>query len=474
MRFLNLLLWFLSLSYAQFMLKLVSGASMSQIEKALETSFFKLWFFKHNFTNFSSLKFDMELSLSNDGSATQEGLERIFYKMVRGINVTMVVFGGSCSRGAELGCLSSFCTYHYALGAWWNSVIAPITGSFLKRKVLAVGGTGSTYYGHCWEEYIIPNYEIDIVLWEFCINDPDSYDYGRGLEKLVRSILLYKSKPALIFVQFFSSSILTIDGGNVLTPTWEYKLSTIATLSQHYKFTTIDLLSSVANRVNDTSNKRLFLSEMFNGDHPSHLAHAQTAFILLTYVRKNFLYNLKNKIKGGVLKPAQLNNNFIKKKMFPKKLTTALDVPSICWTAVLPDFRFIIRHDLYNLTVLLNSGFIKHKRHLWKQADAIRHDVRGGYFAYHSNSTLSLKFNIEGKIERNIYIAVSHQQNGGLTVFTISNLSGLNHNKVLIDCSRHSFKAMDVHPLGRFPAGKTTINVFTITGGCELNAIIIE
>ena len=70
------------------------------------------------------------------------------------------------------------------------------------------------------QEYLTGDETIDIVLWEFNLNDPDSDNYGKGLEKFVRSVLAYPSHPALIFTKFFLKTEFPFrtHEGNIVCP----------------------------------------------------------------------------------------------------------------------------------------------------------------------------------------------------------------------------------------------------------------
>ena len=457
-----------------FIILVYSGSiicNFEMLKAALQNSIFNQWSFKSNFSNFETLKADrrsIKLGIYLDGLSTIQAIERIVQKVITGQNVTMVVFGGSCSQGADLGCQSMTCTYHYAFYAWWNSVIAPYTGSYLKRQVIAVGGVGSTYFGHCWREYLVANQCIDLIFWEFFINDPDSQEYGKGLEKFIRTIFLYPSKPGLVFVQFLSRSAFPNKLGQFVScKKHSSKLDTLNKLSRHYGFTTANLHTSLCSYMLNTR-QEVRVSEMFSNLHPSHLAHAQMAYILIEYIRGKIYLEINKSWLGNYQFPQhdQISN-------IPLSIYHPFDVQSICWSAVRSDERSILPHDLYRLKISYNFGFTVLPTPKWDPSIAVRCDVRGGYVTQYAGKYLSILFAIAEARIKNIYVAISHVETGGNTLFILSNTKGLQIQRT-INCSRKIHQAMDITYLGTFPPGHIELTIQTVSGGCQISAIIIE
>ena len=161
--------------------------------------------------------------------------------------------------------------------------------------------------------------------------------------------------------------------------------------------------------------------------------------------------------------------------ILPSKLYGALDTESVCWSAVMPDDRFIMPHNLYKLQIIAQGGFFYYRTPLWNQDLAVRRDVRGGYIAYAPKKYIILNFFINGTLGSlsNVYVAISHEANGGETAFTIRDSTGISH-ETIINCSRQNVMAMDIQPLGKYTGGSADLSVETINGGCHVSAIIVE
>ena len=67
----------------------------------------------------------------------------------------------------------------------------------------AVGGMDTNYFATCWKEYVSKDKDIDLVIWEFSLNDVDTEQNGKTVERFIRSIMKHPSNPAIIFAQFF-------------------------------------------------------------------------------------------------------------------------------------------------------------------------------------------------------------------------------------------------------------------------------
>ena len=460
------------------------------LKSILEAPIFQFWPLRVNFTGYSSLKVDdesVQTGIEVEGLLTKESINRIMDKVLNGENVTFVVYGGSTTRGADLGCKNNECTYHYALKYWWNYAVAPATGSYMKREVIAVGGTGSTYFGHCWKEYLARNEVIDLVIWEFFINDPDSADYGRGVEKFARSVLMYPSLPGLIFGKFFSQCPTDYETNKACNERNLLKNRVLRNLSEYYNFASINLYVSAQDYINRTY--KLDMEDMFVEAHPSHLAHAQMGYLFIYYLRRYMLKNLvirtnlqsffkHNKDNLGYLSNRTKSLELSYRSAFPaivlpKPLYEALDSNSICWSAVLPDDRFIMPHNLFNLPIEYKFGFHKVFKSDWQVQSALRRDVRGGYKASYKNAAIMLTFNIESFTEGNVYIALTHLLEGGNTTFNIYGQQNI-QKSITVNCSRLVAKAQSVTYLGKFPSGITHLAAQTIDGGCHITALIIE
>lgn len=441
------------------------------LKHALRSGILKNWPF--NFPSLSSLKTDkkqIRYGLENDGKTTYSALERIITKVVNGENVTVLVFGGSSTKGADLGNQNRFLTFHYAFYKWWRKVVTPITGSYMKREVLAVGGAGSTYFGHCWEEYLSKNESVDLVLWEFYINDPDSNFYGKGVEKFIRSVLMYKSKPGLIFVKFFKKTDFPMFINDQLyCPLLSDKFTILKNLSSYYSFTTIDLLMPTCSYLRSRTD--LSAHDMFISIHPSFLAHAQLGYILIYYIRHNFIDMINDKLRKRYPLQSVTTGRDELLKTIKIPLYGAKDSQSFCWSAVLPDYRFKLPHHLFTLNMSQYTGMKAINTPTWDLTHGDRYDIRGGYH-FHPGRNVSIFFDIKTP-KKFLYVAISQTLLGGTTVLTVNNKYN-EFSQLTFDCSRNVFSAMRVYYLGSFSPGLTQLSIATLNGACHLSAVIVE
>ena len=458
----------------------MNDVTVEHLTHALHTDIFKVW--PSTIKGFRDLKTNKKSivhGIEHDGRTTVSAFSRIIRKALSGANTTMVIFGGSSTKGADLGYHNRLSTFHYIFYRWWQRVVAPLTKSHMKREVIGIGGVGSTYFGHCWQEYLDKNESVDLVLWEFNLNDPDSDEYGKGVEKFIRSVLLYPSKPALIFTKFFLRSEFPSKIRNKLyCPMDGEKFEVLTNLSKHYSFSILDLLATTCHLVN-TTNTTLSVKDMFVTLHPSHIAHAQLGYILIFYVRQMIL-----RILGEILKPmkaremSRRNNakiisvESLVSPFVQRSLYNASDALSCCWTAVVPDYRFRMPHHLFRLNMSHYWGLEVIRLPIWNLQYGDRSDVRGGY-RFHPGRNNSVTFEIEPPSPKAVYVAVTHAVLGGMTEFSVNN-DFKEFSKLTINCSRQVHPAMHVNYLGVFSPGSTRLSIATITGWCQLSAVIIE
>ena len=430
----------------------------------LQTNFFLTNFSTHNLLKLNDAT--SLLGIEFDGSYSSQMMENVFDKAIRGENISVLVLGGSATQGADLGYQSPLSTFHYGLKNWWDSVIAPVSGSYMNRRVVAIGGTGTTYMSLCWKEYIKNFESIDLILWEFFINDPDSENYADGVEKFIKSVLNYPTEPTLILLRFFKKNLLLKNNlvakkvnGFSFCKTHAMKSGVLKKLSVSYKITMLNVLLPLCNLLK-LSRISISENELFAGNHPSHLAHAQLAFILINHVKLKF--------KRYSLSSIQIKTSHIKTNKY-KELKT------ICWTAVSPSTLFKTPHSIFQLPSVQNYGFHKMVSTPWNQAFAVRRDIRGGYMSSRISNNrliLSLKSPAMQQQPYTVYTAISHQVDGGTTYLQVQ--SNIVQNTIQLDCSRRKHASMDINRVIDRVSGDIQLQMESPFGSCLLNAIILE
>lgn len=436
------------------------------LQSNLRLPIFQQEFFLQNFSSPELLKLDevfAKQGVEYDGEYTKTTLNKLFMKAFTGENISVLVLGGSSTQGADLGYQNTKSTFHFGLKDWWNNVVAPVTGSYMNRRVIAIGGIGSTYMGLCWKEYIRDLQSIDLVLWEFFINDPDSKDYIRGVERLFTSIRNHPSQPSFLLVRFFTRNIMKCLSNKVCgintCNIHKMKSNVLKQLCISYKFSMMNLLSTICAYLK--TSKVLNINELFISHHPSHLAHAQMAFILIDYIKNKFQEYLT------ATHPSLTVENIVDNQQ------TSRDPNTVCWTGVLPSTKYIVPNSIFQLPVRQNYGFQKKENTKWIYSIAFREDVRGGYSTNIAGSRIILSLPVSTTQPYTVYAAISHVVDGGKTQFSVQGIA--TQNLIEIDCSRKVHSAMSINHIIDNVTGDAEFQMDVLDGmGCVLNAIILE
>ena len=267
----------------------------------LEKDITDVWSFKDQYPDAMSLGLDndkIHKTYANLGSLSGLNLRRSLERALRGRDVGLVIVGGSISKGgpfSEKGVDYALKTYFYAIADWWNKVIRPITGSGMVIRDASIGGIATDYYAYCLRSHVPDDRLNNIVLWELSANDMHRYDDGlrpkqQSLEQFTQEVLSFKAKPALIYLNFFALFSWDQD---LVTHCRNFEDEGEGEIAKHYKITSLSWRDMVCSLMQD--NKPLFTrDELFSEDkfHPSIEAHAQMAYVIIDYIRTEFLKNL--------------------------------------------------------------------------------------------------------------------------------------------------------------------------------------
>ena len=267
----------------------------------LEKDITEVWSFKEQYADAASLGLDndkIHSTYANLGSLSGLNLRRSLDRALRGKDVGLVIVGGSISKGgpfSEKGVDYALKTYFYAIADWWNKIIRPVTGSSMVIRDVSIGGIATDYYSYCLRTHLPDDRMTNIVLWELSANDMHRYDETlkprqQSLEQFTQDVLSYKAKPALIFLNFFALFSWDKD---LATHCRNFEDEGESDIAKHYKITSLswrDMVCSLMQR-----NEPLFTrDELFSEDqfHPSIEAHAQMAYVVIDYIRTEFLKSL--------------------------------------------------------------------------------------------------------------------------------------------------------------------------------------
>ena len=100
------------------------------------------WFVQEQFPALESFNIDFNNTKSAIQNLDNERLESTLLKAFKGESVKIVVYSGSNTAAGLFPIL---------LQQWWDKNITPVSGSVLKVKNLAIGGTSSTYFQFCYD-----------------------------------------------------------------------------------------------------------------------------------------------------------------------------------------------------------------------------------------------------------------------------------------------------------------------------------
>ena len=464
-----------------------------------------IWAYKDKLPDIKSLLLDekcLKDGVAVDGKETRERIGKMLESAISNKNVSVLIFGGSATLGADLGSNNLKLTYHYALADWWNKAIGSITKTNMNRKVVAVGGVGTTYFGHCWQEYVTKKEEFDYVTWEFAINDPDSLQYEKAVERFTRDILSMRSHPCLTFVNFASKSKLTSHQADNCKR-HEDEAKVIDRFAEHYSVTSVRWERGLCSCSKFHSRKEL--DKLFTKNHPKAIGHAQISFMLINYFKNVILDHLKER-QSQLLHAKQTEphvqtephfqtepdfqalGHVFQQFLWSPRNGVVLDLPepiymmkndfnqaSTCYTSISPGPNNPPQHSLSSLKIAKNLGFTLLKESLWESAPEERYDSTGGYITQSSGKSLTLQFHInEGSVPMSqISVTVRNKYFGGRVKFTLDEGTA-NEKTVHEDTSEKKKAGTNTIELGAVPMGTHSLSVYTETGGCNICALIVD
>lgn len=180
---------------------------------------------------------------------------------------------------------------------WWKDTFPEADFEFVNA---GIGGTDSYLGVHRVNKDVL-EYEPDLVLVEFSVNDEDSLFYKKTYDNLVRKILLSDSRPAVMLLYMGQTNGATAQGNHVFVG-FSYKLPML----------------SYSSLINDMMEQKVYTDKQLSGDevHPSALGHAITGEILWKYL--NNVYENVDSYKepqrfdmAAVMKESYINADII-------------------------------------------------------------------------------------------------------------------------------------------------------------------
>jgi hypothetical protein len=321
--------------------------TLNKLHHALLVHPFKTWKLKHKFSSMEDICVHEDTLHDAIENPRNGRLQHKLHKVLRGEDVFLDVFGGSNTVGAGLQKDEGDYEGRYAnvIKHWWYKTITPITGSHLKLREIAIGGTSSDFFQFCFGSYI--HEKLDLVFIELSINDnriiPGNTNKSLPREQLTRQLLSYPTEPALVYINLFNGKNCTNledYGQDILTNT--------------YKITSLKWRNAVCSK-----NARNCLKEpchLFGSDrmHINQLGHGHISLMVINLLRKILLDHITstkkstrilhdNKGTGAPWRIESFTNNFLtgrtvaqQNSVLPSPVflnkTTNIIMKPLCWT----------------------------------------------------------------------------------------------------------------------------------------------
>ena len=289
--------------------------------------------------------FKVHNAYANLGSLSGLSLRRALDRALRGEDVGLDIVGGSISKGgpfSEKGLDYVLKSYFYAIEDYWNKIIRPVTGSSLIVRDCSIGGIATDYYSYCLRTHLPDDKLTNIVLWELSANDMKRYEEaGKGrtqpLEQFVRNVITYRAKPSLIFFNFCANFAWNPD---LAAHCRNFEDEGGDDIAKYYKITSLSWRNMVCPELQAGSplftRDRLFSEDKF---HPSIQGHAQVAYLLIDYIRTEFLKNLvkmrTSNIADAVTRLQIPRSIYVPRPLFPDTFTWK----PLCYTYMITDAR---------------------------------------------------------------------------------------------------------------------------------------
>lgn len=136
---------------------------------------------------------ERKIARSRAYEGTGERVQRVLAKASRGEKIKVGILGGSVSMGQKCNCPNA--TWHHQIVEWFKR-------SFPSTEIIhndgSVRARGTNYFSLCHTEHL--DQDVDIVFLEHAVNDQFGEGNIMNTERLVRSILEYPNRPAVVFV----------------------------------------------------------------------------------------------------------------------------------------------------------------------------------------------------------------------------------------------------------------------------------
>jgi hypothetical protein len=375
--------------------KFLNGTQLEALRDSLLVHPFEIWKFKDRFNSMEDLGIHEALLQDVVENKRNTRLKHKLFKVFKGENIHLAVIGGSNTAGGGIqkdeGRTDGL--FFRVILDWWQKAITPLTGSHLKTRQIAMGGTSSDFFQYCHHSYV--QEDVDLVLLEMSVNDLHELPYNANLslpiEQLTRQLLEYPTEPALLYVNLLSGR--SYYQGCTNLEDFGQRL-----LSDTYEVTTLSWRDAVCPVIDGKFRVPLKGCSVVckDGHHINQLGHAHISLMLIDLFRDLLLDNIGhvNELKREVFHDELV----LPKAVFIAEQSKIITEP-LCWTTVTPNFKRKIIKNSMQVGVMENFGFdYVHDKaigggHCFTE-DACRADAYSGWTGQDVGARLTLSFTV--------------------------------------------------------------------------------
>jgi hypothetical protein len=364
---------------------------LTELRKAVLLHPFKIWKLKHKFSSVKDIRVHENVLHEVIQNPWNQRLQHKLCKVLRSEDVYLDVFGGSNTVGAgpkkDEGDIEG--RFSKVITHWWNETITPITGSNLKLREIAMGGTSSEFFQFCFGSYI--HEKLDLVFIEMAVNDmrelPSNANKSLPLEQLTRQLLAYPTEPALVYINLFKG--LYCNEGCTNIEDYGQDLLTVT-----YNITSLKWRNAVC--FGNARNKLKSPCELICSDkwHINQLGHAHISLMVINLFRKIVLDHISSVITNSRVtiwkKPTRVSgenesmrvhrgitfstrNRFLRgllrhkialpRPVFIDKTTKIISKP-LCWTKLTPNCHRIndVKNNLNVVRTKTKSFYLENAK----------------------------------------------------------------------------------------------------------------
>ena len=375
--------------------KFLNKTELKALHDALLVHPFNVWKFKDRFNSMADLGIHEALLHDVVKNKWNTRLEHKLFKVFKGENIHMAVIGGSNTAGGGIlqdeGRTDGL--FFRVILDWWQKTITPLTGSHLKTRQIAMGGTSSDFFQFCHRSFV--QEDVDLILLEMSVNDLHELPYNTNLslpiEQLTRQLLEYPTEPALLYVNLLSGRSYYQGCSNL--EDYGQRL-----LSKMYEITTLSWRDAVCPVIGGKYRVPLKSCRVVckDGHHINQLGHAHISLMTINLFRDLLLDSIGH--VDELSRQIFHDEVVLPRPVFIAEQSKIITDP-LCWTTVTPNFQKKIIHNSMQVGVMENYGFdYVHDKpigdgHCFSQ-EACRADAYSGWTGEDVGASLTLSFTV--------------------------------------------------------------------------------